>query len=192
MAADDYKRNRLYAAATETQTARQLNTIPELLPDGAGQIGVYTKPLRVQDTFTAKEVREMRMAKRVNVVCIALTAVVVVLGIFAIVRFSSIFEISKQTRLLNKESAAVTETIIQDRTLLAAEKNSIDTEMAATELGLQKPQKYQIVKVHVEPYDMTVVHSSGEASQESEGLWYDNLFESVSRFFGKIDFAAQK
>ncbi len=192
MAADEYKRNRIYAAATSSQAARQINIIPEYKPDDSRKIGVYEKPLTVEETFTAKEVREMRMAKRANAVCIAATFAVVLLGITAIIRFSSIFEISKQTRLLNKETAAVSETIIDDKTKLESSLNEIDADAVALDLGLQKPQKYQTVNVTITPSDMTVIHKTNESVAAGEGVWYNNLSESVSRFFGKIDFAAQK
>ena len=57
MAADEYKRNQIYAAATSSQAARQINIIPEYKPDDSRKIGVYEKPLTVEETFTAKEVK---------------------------------------------------------------------------------------------------------------------------------------
>ncbi len=167
MADERYERKMLFSQGG-AQAAVDFNSAPEFAPESERKLEIYTKPISVNDTFTAKEFREIRAAKRANCVCIALTAAVVLLGITAILRFSSVFEISKQTRLLNNATAGITESIVLDETKLNDLRNSVDTDAVAAQLGLQKPQRYQIEKIKLDPSDMTVIHEAGaDAAKEN-------------------------
>lgn len=191
MADERYNKNSIYGFATRSQAALKINDLPEQAADTSKKLEIYTKPYSIYDSFTAKEVREMNAAKKAHCISIALTAVVVLLGIVAILRFSSIFEISKQTRLLNNLTLEITETITLDRTKLDDMYNSVNAEEAAASAGLQTPQRYQIEKVSITASDMTIIHSAGEASSVNSAPWYSRLISSFDRFFGNIDYVVK-
>lgn len=152
-------------------------------------VEIYTAPLRIDETFTARELRETRAAKRANAFSIAAAFVVVLFGIIAIVRFSSIFELRKQTQLLEKDTAAMTKTLATEQAYYDAELRAADADKIAEKLGMQKPQRYQIVNVSIPAADTTEMHSLLYETAQPETAWYEKLMESIKTFFGKIDLA---
>jgi len=191
MADERYRRNSIYGYATRSQAALKINDLPEQAVDTSKKLEIYTKPYSIYESFTAKEVKEMCAARKAHCLSIALTVVVVLLGIVAVLRFSSIFEISKQTRLLNNSAAEISETITLEKTKLDDMYGSVNVKDAALSSGLQKPQRYQIEKVSITASDMTVVHNAGAESVESSDVWYIRLINGVNRFFGKIEYTVK-
>ena len=171
------------------QLAVRITPEREIKKQPKPSVEIYTAPQRIEDTFTAREIKEVRTAKRAQMVSIAVAVVVVLFGIIAISRFSAIFEISKQTQSLEKITAALTKTLATEQAYYDGELRAADADKIASALGMQKPQRYQIVNVTIPPADTTEIHSLLYEAEQPEPAWYEKLVEDVKAFFGKIDLA---
>lgn len=155
--------------------------------DDKPSVQIYTAPQRVEDTFTARELREVRNARRMQAVSIAAAFVIVLFGIIAIARFSAAFEISKQTRSLEKSTAQLTKTLATERAYYNSELQAADAGKIAAKLGMQKPQRYQIVNITIPEADTTEIHSLLYETEPPEMSWYEKLVLGIKAFFGITD-----
>lgn len=58
------------------------------------------------------------------------------------------------------------------------------SEIAINELGMQKPQSYQIVRVSVLPTDQTEVLNLKFTKDKVQTPWYNNLLKDIKTFLG--------
>lgn len=137
-----------YGAPVYGQLA--LKNVPrrDTKPDAKPSIGIYTAPLRIEDTFTGREIRAVRAGRASQAVSIVMAFVIVLLGITAVIRFSSIFEISKQTGLLEKNTAKAAETLSTQQALFNGELLSADAVSAAGELDFKSLKSIKLSGYH--------------------------------------------
>lgn len=110
-------------------------------------------------------------------------SVIFVLGLLIVFRYASITELGydvselqNQYNLLKTENARIEVNIARQMNL------SEISEIAINELGMQKPQSYQIVRVSVLPTDQTEVLNLKFTKDKVQTPWYNNLLKDIKTF----------
>lgn len=143
-----------------------------------------------QKTTALYEITVKRQNKKVKRSLFGAIAVVFVLATVLLCRYASIYEMNYRTAQINAEVEALNIENNRLEALISSESNVIDIDsVAQNELGLQKPQPYQIVEIDVEPVDELKLNSSVQIGNSADDLtWYEELISGFKNFFGFIDY----
>lgn len=143
-----------------------------------------------QKTTALYEITVKRQNKKVKRSLFGAIAVVFVLATVLLCRYASIYEMNYRTAQINAEVEALNIENNRLEALISSESNVIDIDsVAQNELGLQKPQPYQIVEIDVEPVDELKLNSSVQIGNSADDLtWYEELISGFKKFFGFIDY----
>lgn len=143
-----------------------------------------------QKTTALYEITVKRQNKKVKRSLFFAIAVVFVLASVLLCRYASIYEMNYRTAQINAEIEALNIENNRLEALISSESSVIDIDsVAQNELGLQKPQPYQIVEIDVEPVDELKLNSNVQNVDSADDLnWYESLIRGVKNFFGFIDY----
>ena len=177
---------------TNDSTAEDLYRYAHAEP-GDAVVRENTKEKRKQEeqkTTALYEITVKRQNKKIKQSLIAVIAVVFVLAGVLLCRYASIYEIHYRTMQINSEINALTIENNRLEAVISSNSNVVDIDsVAQNELGMQKPQPYQIVPINVEPVDEIKMTNNLELSSTSDDLtWYEEIIQGIKNFFGFIDY----
>ncbi len=161
-------------SADTERTAEGAVSLPEL-PE--------RKFVSVSDTATYKLFKNVSRFRVGSVFTVLIVIACVVLGLVCVIRYASIFDLTRHTRILENQNA-------KDRNKLAYELSNVETgetasvDSIAAKLGMVRPSDETSIRIPLSGGDVTRVFlGSEETPQEGDG---DGFYESLWRFLGRI------
>lgn len=112
----------------------------------------------LEDTATYKMISKVKNSRIGAMSTVALASVAIVLVMVACFRMASIFEITKQTRLLNKANTKSESHIALDENKVAGSLSYRDAKTVAESLNMKKYDKDDVIAIDMEGMEFTEVH----------------------------------
>jgi len=143
-----------------------------------------------QKTTALYEITVKRQNKKIKQSLVAAIAVVFVLASVLLCRYASIYEMHYRTAQINAEVEALNVENGRLEAVISSNSNIVDIDsVAQNELGLQKPQPYQVVEINVEPVDEISVSNGLQLDSASDDLtWYEEIIQGIKNFLGFVDY----
>lgn len=143
-----------------------------------------------QKTTALYEITVKRQNKKVKRSLVATIVVVFMLACMLLCRYASIYEMNYRTSQINSEIEALNIENSRLEAVISSNSSVVDIDsVAQNELGLQKPQPYQVVEIDVEPVDEIKVSNNVQLDNSSDDLtWYEEIIKGVKDFFGIVDY----
>ena len=141
-------------------------------------------------TTALYEIAVKRQNKKIKQSLIVAIAIGFILAGILVVRYASIYEIHYRTARIDSQINALTIENSRLEAVISSNSNVVDIDsVAQNELGMQKPQPYQIVPINVEPVDELKMTNNLKLSSTTDDLaWYEEIIQGIKNFFGFIDY----
>ena len=142
----------------------------------------------ISDTETYRMIQESKKQKLSAAVSGALLLAFIVLGVACIMRYASIFDLTRNTRLLEKANTKAGNQLILDEHN-REENESADVESVAARLGMVRATQKNAVEIDLSSSDFTSVYSGAEdEAAGSDSGFLEGLREFLGRFsYKEID-----
>lgn len=183
--------------STNEYSAASLAFDPDLgaAPDGRPlreqrEIPVVVKPepqrtvRLISDTETYRMIRESRAQKLSAAVSGALLFAFIVLGVLCVMRYASIFDLTRNTRLLVSANTKAENQLILDEHE-REENETADVESIAARLGMVRATERNTVEIDLGSGAFTSVYSEAEDEATESGSGFLN---GLKTFLGRIDY----
>ena len=143
-----------------------------------------------QKTTALYEITIKRQNKKIKQSLVLTIVVVFALASVLLCRYASIYEMHYRTAQVNAEVEALNIENSRLEAIISSNSNVVDIDsVAQNELGMQKPQPYQVVPINVEPVDEIKVANNLQLSNASDDLtWYEEIFKGIKDFLGFVDY----
>jgi len=166
-------------AAPDSMPAREPREIPNV---------VKPEPQRtvrlISDTETYRMIRESRRQKLSAAVSGALLLAFIVLGVACIMRYASIFDMTRNTRLLVSANTKAENQLILDEHD-REETEAADVDGIAARLGMVRASGRNAVEIDLSGGDFTSVYSGAEEEAAGSDAGF---LEGLRDFLGRIDY----
>lgn len=166
-------------AAPDGRPSREQREIP---------VVVKPEPLRtvrlISDTETYRMIRESRAQKLSAAVSGALLFVFIILGVLCVMRYASIFDLTRNTRLLVSANTKAENQLILDEHE-REENETADVESIAARLGMVRATERNTVEIDLGSGAFTSVYSEAEDEATESGSGFLN---GLKTFLGRIDY----
>ena len=182
---------------TNEYSAASLAFDPDLgaAPDGRPsreqrEIPVVVKPepqrtvRLISDTETYRMIRESRAQKLSAAVSGALLFAFIILGVLCVMRYASIFDLTRNTRLLVSANTKAENQLILDEHE-REENETADVESIAARLGMVRATERNTVEIDLGSGAFTSVYSEAEDEATESGSGFLN---GLKTFLGRIDY----
>ena len=157
---------------------------PELTDD---EIYVYEQEQK-EKTSVIREIQLKKQRKVTKGGIMVKVAILLALGLAVGLRFASITQINYRNQALEKELTATNASILRKQVEINSGLTLTEIgRIAEEDLGMQKPQAYQIKYVDVERIDQTELAGVELTRDASADPWYVRVKDAVLRFFGIIN-----
>ncbi|MBE7065125.1 MAG: hypothetical protein E7384_04855 [Ruminococcaceae bacterium] len=176
---------------TNDSTAEDLYRYSYAEPGDAVRRNTKEKEQREEQKKTALyEITVKRQNKKVKQSLVAAIAVVFVLASVLLCRYASIYEMHYRTARIDSQIEALNIENNRLEAMISSNSNVVDIDsVAQNELGMQKPQPYQVVSINVEPVDELKMNNNLQLDNASDDLtWYEEIIKGVKDFFGFVDY----
>ncbi|MBR5060059.1 MAG: hypothetical protein IKX06_04730 [Clostridia bacterium] len=166
-------------AAPDGRPSREQREIP---------VVVKQEPQRtvrlISDTETYRMIRESRAQKLSAAVSGALLFAFIVLGVLCVMRYASIFDLTRNTRLLVSANTKAENQLILDEHE-REENETADVESIAARLGMVRATERNTVEIDLGSGAFTSVYSEAEDEATESGSGFLN---GLKTFLGRIDY----
>lgn len=138
----------------------------------------------ISDTETYRMIRESRAQKLSAAVSGALLFAFIVLGVLCVMRYASIFDLTRNTRLLVSANTKAENQLILDEHE-REENETADVESIAARLGMVRATERNTVEIDLGSGAFTSVYSEAEDEATESGSGFLN---GLKTFLGRIDY----
>ncbi len=160
--------------------------VPDYQEPSPDEIYVYEQEKR-RGNAVLHEIRLKKNRRKQKNGILLKVSILLILGLIVGVRFASITEINYRNQALQKQLDAVNADIQRRRVEMDSALSLTDIgHIAENELGMQKPQPYQVKYVTVDKIDQTELANVELTRTASEEAWYKKAWRSVLEFLGII------
>lgn len=132
-----------------------------------------------------RELKIKRNNAKVKANLVVKVSIILILGLIIAFRYASITELGYKVNAMQNQLDELKSENARIETNIARQMNLAEiSEIAINELGMQKPQSYQIVRINVVPTDQTEIHDMKFTKEENNTPWYKNVFDEIKAFLG--------
>ena len=157
---------------------------PEYVVPSEDEIYVYEQERR-RGNAVLREIKLKKQRRKAKTGILFQVSLLLALGLIVGVRYASITEINYRNQALQKQLDTVNSEVQRRRVELDSSMSLTQlAEIAETELGMQKPQPYQIKYVEVERIDQTELADVELTGTTDETSWLERVRGSVLEFLG--------
>ncbi|HHT93602.1 MAG TPA: hypothetical protein GXZ66_08905 [Clostridiaceae bacterium] len=148
----------------------------------------YDYEERIEQSPEFAVLRELKIKRnnaKVKANLVIKVSIIIILGLIIAFRYASITELGYKVNAMQNQLDEIKAENSRLETNIARQMNLAEiSEIAINELGMQKPQSYQIVRINVVPTDQTEIHEMKFTKDENNTPWYKNVLDEIKAFLG--------
>lgn len=146
----------------------------------------YEERIELSPEFAVlRELKIKRNNAKVKANLVIKVSIIIILGLIIAFRYASITELGYKVNAMQNQLDEIKAENSRLETNIARQMNLAEiSEIAINELGMQKPQSYQIVRINVVPTDQTEIHEMKFTKDENNTPWYKNVLDEIKAFLG--------